>query len=219
MRRSRSSAAVGPAIGVLGALAACRPVPASPAAASCPADHTVVLARRADVARVAGCTELRGVTVRTGGALDLSALRALTAISGDLVIGPTVGIEQVTLGALRRVDGAIRVASNGLLQGLYLPHLERAGGLAIEGNAALTAISLPHLTAVGGALHVTDNASLELLDLSALATVGRDLVLAGGPRLALVEAEQLQRAAAVRIDAPSLPPEVADQLRAAAAAR
>jgi hypothetical protein len=219
MSQSRSSAAIGLTIRALCAPAACGPSPANPAAASCPADRAVVLASRADVARVAGCTELRGVAVRTGGVLDLSALRALTAISGDLVIGPTVGIEQVTLGALRRVDGAIRVASNGVLQGLYLPRLERGGDLAIDGNAALTTISLPRLTTLGGALHVTDNASLEWIDLSALASVGRELVLAGAPRLALLEAEQLQRAAAVQIEAPSLPSEIADQLRAAATAR
>jgi hypothetical protein len=214
MRRSRSSAAVGLTIAAL----ACGPAPASPAAARCPADRAVVLASRADVARVAGCTELRGVTVRTGGALDLSTLRALTAISGDLVIGPTVGIEQVTLGGLRRVDGAIRVTGNGLLEGLYLPRLERAGGLAIEGNAAITTISLPRLVAVGGALQITGNASLELVDLSALASIGRELVLAGGPRLTLALAGQLERAAAVRIDAPNLPSDVVDRLRASAAA-
>lgn len=217
MRPSRSSTAAGLTIGALGALA-CGRAPAIPAAARCSADRAVVLASRGDVARIAGCTELRGVTVRTGGALDLSALRALTAISGDLVIGPTVGIEQVTLGALRRVDGTIRVASNGLLQGLYLPRLERTGEVAIEGNAAITTISLPRLTAVGGALHITGNASLELVDLSALATVGRELVLAGGARLTLVEAEQFERAAEVRIDAPNLPADVADRLRASATA-
>lgn len=198
-------------------LAACGPAPARPAAASCPADRMIVLASQADVARIASCQVAPGVLVRTGAALDLSALRALTAITGDLVIGPTVGIEEVSLGALRRVDGALRVVSNGLLHGLYLPRLERAGDIAIAGNAAIATISLPRLAQVRGALHITDNASLELVDVSALATIGRELVLAGNPRLSLVEATQLQRAAAVQVDLPNLPPDVAGRLRATVA--
>lgn len=213
MRRSRSSAA---AVVVAGA-AACGPVSAPPPVLRCPGDRPAVIASPADVARLAGCTVLPGVLVRTGAALDLSRLRALTAVTGDLVIGPTVGIELVSLGALRRVDGELRVVSNGLLQGVYLPRLERAGRIAIDGNAALTTISLPRLTTVVGALRVTDDASLELIEVSALETVGQELAIAGAPRLALVEAAQLRRAAAVQIDAPGLPVEAAEQLRAGVA--
>ena len=214
MRRSRSSdgAAAGAAMGapargaglvarqramamalraaILAAAPACGAAVASPvsrAPASCPA-QPVVLARQADVARLAGCTTARGVTIRSGAALDLAALGALTAITGDLVIGPTVAIEDITLGELRVVDGAIRVIGNGLLRGLYLPRLERAGAVDIDGNASIATIALPRLEAVHGALRITDDASLELLDLSALASVDGALVLAGAPGLTLVEA-------------------------------
>ncbi|HEX2688762.1 MAG TPA: hypothetical protein VHN14_19200 [Kofleriaceae bacterium] len=157
------------------------------------------------------------MTIRSGGALDVSVLHALTTITGDLIIGPTVGIQEVTLGELRVVEGTIHVASNGLLQGVYLPRLERAGRIEIDGNVALTMISLPHLAAVGGAFHITDNASLELVDIPALVSIDQELMLSGDPKLTLVEAEQLQRAATVRLDVPKLSPEVAERLRSVAA--
>lgn len=185
-------------------------------APGCP-EGEVLVASQGDVARLASCATLRGLTVRSGAALDVSALRALTAVTGDLVIGPTVAIEDVHLGALRAVGGAIRVVGNGLLRGLYLPRLESAGAIAIDGNAVLTTISLPQLAAVRGGLQITDDASLEAVELSALVSLDQELVLAGVPRLELIDAEQLAHAAAVRVDAPRLPPEIADRLRAVAA--
>jgi hypothetical protein len=199
------------------ALAACGAPPARPVAPVCPGAATLV-ASRGDLARLASCATLRGLTVRSGAALDVSELRALTAITGDLVIGPTVAIDDVHLDALRTVGGAVRVAGNGLLRGLYLPRLERAGAIAIDGNAALTTISLPRLVAAG-ALQVTDDASLEALEVSALTSIDRELVLAGVPRLDLVDAGELRSAVVVRLDAPRLPAEVAERLQAIAAAR
>lgn len=194
---------------------ACGAPVAAPVVADCPADR-VVVARPADLARLASCATLRGLTVRTGAALDLSALRALTAITGDLVIGPTVAVEDVELPALRTVGGTIWVVGNGLLRQLRLPRLERAGGIVIDGNAVVTAIALPRLQTVHGALHITDNAALELIDLAALASVDQELVLVGDPGLSLIEAEQLRHAAAVFIDAPRLPHDIAERLRTAA---
>jgi hypothetical protein len=179
----------------------------------------VVLARQADVARFAACTTARGVTIRSGGALDTTVLRALTTITGDLVIGPTVGVEEVTLGELRVVGGAVHVVGNGVMQGLFLPRLERAGRIEIEGNVAVSTISLPQLRAVHGALQIADDASLELVDVPRLTAIDGELVLSGVPRLTLIEAAQLTRAAASRIDAPQLPSEVAERLRAAGMAR
>jgi hypothetical protein len=199
------------------ALIACGHGPVRPATPSCPVDRDVVLARQADIARLAGCTTARGITIRSGGTLDTSALRALTTITGDLVIGPTVGVEDITLRELRAVGGAIHVAGNGLLQGVFLPQLERAGRIEIDGNASLTTIAAPRLAAVHGALRVTDNASLELLDLSALATIDQALVLTGDPRLTLLEVGALHAAGRVELDAPALAPELADVVRAAAA--
>jgi hypothetical protein len=202
---------------LLFALASCGATPASPAAPSCPTDRTVVLASQADIARLARCTTLRGVTIRSGAALDTSVLHALATITGDLVIGPTVGVEEVTLGELRVVGGAIHVVSNGLMQGLFLPRLERAGRIEIDGNVAITTISLPKLTAVGGAVRITDNASLELVDIPRLAAIDQELVLTGDPQLMLVEAAALRTAGSVQLDLPALPVDVAVQLRAAAA--
>lgn len=197
------------------ALTGCGASPASRAAPGCP-DGVTLVASRGDLARLAGCATLRGLTVRSGAAFDVSALRALTTITGDLVIGPTVAIEDVHLGELRVVGGAIRVVGNGLLRRLHLPSLERAGAVMIDGNPVVTTIALPRLQIVHGALHITDNAALELIDLAALATVDQELVLTGDPGLSLVEAEQLRHSAIVTIDAPRLPPDVADRLRAAA---
>src|SRR6185295_14232353 len=81
-------------------VAACSAPPVRPAAPACP-EGAMVVASRGDLARLAGCATLRGLTVRSGAALDLSALRALTAIAGDLVIGPTAAIEDIELGGLR----------------------------------------------------------------------------------------------------------------------
>ena len=212
MPRSRSDPA---AALLIAALAGCGAAPASPTV-RCPADRAIVIASRADLAGLAGCTTAAGVTVRSGAALDISALGALATISGDLVIGPTVAIEEITLRGLRRVDGAIRVVSNGLLHGLYLPGLESAGAIEVAGNPTIVTVSLPRLGAVRRALRITGNAGLELVDVSVLATVGGELALAGA-RLTLVEADELRRAASVEIDAPNLPSEVADRVRAAAA--
>jgi hypothetical protein len=176
-----------------------------------------VLASQADIARLARCTTARGVTIRSGAALDTSVLHALATITGDLVIGPTVGTEEITLGELRVVEGAIRVAGNGLMQGLFLRSLERAGRIEIDGNVAITTVSLPRLAAVRGAVRITDNASLELVDVPRLVAIDQELVLTGDPKLVLVEAAQLQSARAVELDVPALPADVAARLRAVAA--
>jgi hypothetical protein len=207
--RSRLAAAA------LSALAGCAARVAAPAP-SCPADRAIVLAAPADVASLAGCAAVRGLAVRTGAALDLSPLGALTSVTGDLVIGPTTAIEDVALPALRTVGGAIRVVGNGTLQRLRLPALEQAGQVAIDGNPALATLAMPRLQVVRGAVRITDNAGLELVDLAALSSVDQELVVAGDPGLSLIEAGALQRAASVRIDAPRLPPGEAERLRHAA---
>jgi hypothetical protein len=207
-----------PALLASAAMAACGGAPAPATGARCPSDRAIVLASQADIARIARCTTLAGVTIRSGAALDTAGLAALATITGDLVIGPTVGIDEVTLGGLRGVGGVVRVAGNGLLQGVFLPRLAHAGRIEIDGNAALTTVSLPRLTRVDGAVRVTDNAELELLDVPALTVIDQALVLAADPKLALVDAGALQHAGSVALDAPKLPAEVADRLRAVAAA-
>lgn len=217
MRRSPSSGwwlalACGAVAGGCGPLAAPRP------AVSCGADRPIVVVRQADLAAIAGCTIAGGVIIRSAGPIDVSALRRLTAITGDLTIGPTVAIDQIILGELRSVGGAIHVVANGLTTGVFLPKLERAGRIVIEGNAALTTLSLPRLTAVHGALRVTDNANLEAIDLPALRSIDQELVLDGDPALTLLDAPQLQRTGALALAAARLPRDVIDRLRTIAAA-
>ena len=218
-RRASFSRRAPSSLVLLGALhAGCGGRPASPVAPSCPTRGPIVLASQADIRQVAPCTSLPGVWIRSGAALDTAALRAQT-IAGDLVIGPTVGTAEVALGELRTVEGAVRVSSNGLLQGLFLRKLERAARIDIDGNVALTTVSLPRLISIRGALRITDNASLEALDMPMLESIDQELVLTGAPQLTLVDAAALQHAASVEITAPKLPADVADRLRAAAHAR
>jgi hypothetical protein len=232
MRRSRSSpralyGAFLAVVAVAGGIACggpAGPAPAragtapGPTASSCPSDRAIVLASRADIARAARCTTLAGIVVRSGAALETSTLSALTTITGDLVIGPTVGVLEVTFRELRVVEGAVRVGSNGLLQGVFLPRLERTGSIEIDGNVALTTVSLPRLASVRGSFRVTDNASLELIDIAALRSIANDLVITGAPQLTLIDATRLDAAASVELEAPRLSPELTDRLRAIPAA-
>ncbi|MBC7977459.1 MAG: hypothetical protein H7138_20995 [Myxococcales bacterium] len=198
---------------VASALAACTPSPAAPTLPRCPIDRAVVIVSQADAARLTGCTTLRSITIRSGGSLDLSVLGALTTLTSDLTIGPTVAVEEVTLRGLSTVEGAIHVVGNGLLQGIFLPKLERAGRVVIDGNVAITTLSLPRLAAVRGAFRVTDNASLELIDIPALTSVHDELVLTHNPKLTLVESGELRAAGQVELDAPKLSAELTQRLR------
>ncbi|HEU4729168.1 MAG TPA: hypothetical protein VFT22_14795 [Kofleriaceae bacterium] len=174
-----------------------------------------MLSSQADVARLAGCTEARALTIRSGAPLDTSVLRALSAISGDLVIGPTVAVDAIRFPALRTLDGALRVRDNGLAQGVFFPRLERAGAVEVDHNAALTTVSLPQLARVARGLAITDDASLELIDVPRLEVVGGAVVIANQPSLTLVEGAALRHAESVRIDgAPKLPDDVVARLRA-----
>jgi hypothetical protein len=185
--------------------------------ARCPLDRTVELATQDDVASFAVCKRARAVRVHTGAPLDLMPLHQLEDIAGDLVIGPTVGVDTVHLDGLRTVGGTIRIADNALLTGVFLPLLERAGRIEIDHNLGVTTISLPRLAQVTGALVISENHQLELLDISSLATVGKELAIIDHPMLALVEARHLEHAASLRLEAdPKLPPEVVEALRAKA---
>jgi len=217
MPRSRSSGRwLALACGV--AAGGCGPIVAPGPATSCGAERPIVVVRQADLTAIAGCTRASGLIIRSAGPLDVAVLRRLTAITGDLTIGPTVAIDPIILGELRSVGGAIHVVANGLATGVFLPKLERAGRIIVEGNAALTTLSLPRLAAVHGDLRVTDNANLEAIDLPALRTIDQELVLEGDPVLALLDAPQLQRTGALALAAGRLPRDVVDRLRTIAAA-
>ena len=201
-------------ISALLVLAGC-PGAKAPSTPSCPTDRTVVIASQEDVAKVAACTALSSVTIRTGASIDLRGLRALETITGDLAIGPTVGLDEVALPELREVGGTVKIASNGSLHGVFLVRLETAGRFEIESNAALTSIALPRLATTRGSLVIAQNGSLELIDLSELAIVGKDLVIADNPLLTLIEAGKLTQVMEVRIERNrGLAPDQVDGVRA-----
>jgi len=198
---------------LLVALAAC-PGSRTAGTPSCPQDRTVVIGSQDDVKRHAACESLSSLTVRTGAPVDLTPMSTLVTISGDLDVGPTVGIEELKLSELREVGGTVRIASNTSLLGLFLPRLEKAGRIEIESNASLTTIVLRRLTTVAGAFVVAQNSLLEVMDITELASVGKDLVVADNPSLTLIEGGKLEVVQEVRIEGnKKLPPDAADGLR------
>ncbi len=208
MHRSRNSLAL------LVLLAGC-PGSRPAGTPSCPQDIRVVIAEQKEIKRHAACTSLGSLTVRSGATIDLSELRALETITGDLDIGPTVGFEELKLSELTAVEGTLRIVSNTSLRGMFLPRLQRAGRIEIESNASLTTIVLPRLETVAGSLLVNENSLLEIVDFSALTTVGKDLVMADNSSLTLIEGGKLQTVQEVRIERNrKLPPDAVDGLRA-----
>jgi hypothetical protein len=176
-----------------------------------------VLASQADVEAFKVCSFASSVVIRTGATIDTSVLGELMQISGDLVIGPTVGIDEISLPHLRSVGGAVRVLNNGSLRGLFLPLLEHAGRIDIENNVSLTSFVIPRLHQLAGSLVITDNYDLEMLDASQLTSVDNELVISGQPKLTIVELPKLVHAGAVRIEGTGkLAPDVIDGLRAKA---
>jgi hypothetical protein len=185
------------------------------APASCPTDRTVVLASQDDVVHFAGCERASGVTIRSGATLDLAPLHELAEITGDLTIGPTVGIDEAAFTGLRRVGGAVHVSGNGSLVGLFLPRLEHAGRVIVDGNASLTTVSLPHLVDVDDSLVITDSPGLELIDATALTSVGNELVIGPARKLTLLELPLLARVQSLQIDpATALPAGTVDEINA-----
>lgn len=195
-------------------LAGC-PGAKGPGMPACPTDRTVIIAGQEDVAKLVTCTTLSSVTIRTGASIDLGGLRGLETITGDLAIGPTVGLDEVSLPELREVGGTVKITSNGSLHGVFLPRLEQAGRFEIESNVALTSIALPRLVTSRGSLVIVQNAGLELIDLSELTTVGKDLVIADNASLKTIEAGKLTQVMDVRIEGNrALPPDQVDGVRA-----
>jgi len=180
----------------------------------CQEGRNVLLDSQDAVMRIAGCKVVGGLVIRTGASIDLGPLRELEEIEGDLVVGPTVGIEEVELNRVRLIGGAVRVSKNPSLRGLFLPRLENAGRIFVEENGALTAIALPRIDTVRGAVVISDNRSLELFAAPDLATVGHELVLIDHPKLSVVQLDKLVSAEAVRIERdPKLPPETVSEIR------
>jgi hypothetical protein len=156
-------------------------------AAVCPRGDVVVTSQES-AAELRGCAVVAGdLRIRTGAALDLSALAAVERVAGDLVIGPTLGLDTVaTLGALREVAGTVRLVANGDVGSAFFPALVRAGGVEVDGNLALVQVMFPALREVAGDVIVRGNSMLELVDAGSLTTVGGALVIERNPALAQV---------------------------------
>jgi hypothetical protein len=186
--------------------------------ASCPKDRVVELGLQEEALKFAGCTTAAGVRIRTGATIDVTPLHELEEITGDLAIGPTVGVDTIAFNGLLRVGGTIRIVSNGSLRGLFLPRLEHVGRIEVDGNVVLTTISMPRLVDVKGSLVVTDNNGLELLSASNLTSIGGELVIVGHPKLNLLELSRLEHMQTIRVEGnPVIPPETVDALRNKAA--
>jgi hypothetical protein len=188
--------------------------------ASCPKDRAADIGLQEDVNKLAGCLQLQGITIRTGATIDVSPLKELEEISGDLSIGPTVGLDEAAFNGLLRVGGTIRVANNGSLRGLFFPRVERIGRAEIENNVVLNSISMPRLGTVDGALVIADNGGLEMISAPLLATVGKELVIAGHRKLHLLEMSHVTSVETIRIEGnPKLAADVVDKLTSASAVK
>jgi len=64
----------------------------------------------------------------------------------------------------------------------------------------MNTISMPRLESVESSLVITGNGSLELIGISALSRIGKDLVIADNPKLTLVEAPKLGSVLEVRVE-------------------
>lgn len=184
---------------------------------ACPgAGQAVLASSQAELEALRGCARLAGLTIRSGAELSLEPLAELAVIEGDLLVGPSLRLDALSLPALRQVGGRLRLAGNSSLGGAYLPALQRAGRIEVEHNASLATLSLPALVEVA-ALIVREDAALEALSLRALTRSG-ELVLAELPRLGWIEAPALQPPAPggrLEIGAlPAMEPAALDELRA-----
>jgi hypothetical protein len=170
-----------------------------PAAPVCPRGDVVVTSQESAGA-LRGCPVVDGdLRIRTGAALDLSALAGLEEVRGSLVVGPTLGLDAIdAFGALRSVGGTVRLVANGDVGGAFFPALERAGAVELDGNLALMQAMFPALREVAGDVVVRGNPVLELVDASALVTVGGALAIERNVALAQVWVKA-PRAATVRV--------------------
>src|SRR5215470_14108381 len=78
----------------------------------CPPDRTVEIGLQEDVVKLVGCEQVAGVTIRTGATIDVAPLRELEEITGNLSVGPTVGVDELSFNGHRHVGGTIRIANN-----------------------------------------------------------------------------------------------------------
>jgi len=192
-------------------LAACSGPQARPEPA-CNADADIVLRGQDDVWNAKGCLTIQSLTIRSGHELDLTPLKKLHVVLGDVRVGPTVGFIDLSLPELHSV-GSLQVIGNGNLHGVMFPKLVTAQEITIGENIELTTISMPRLAKVRGDFTIANASSLGLVELSSLATVGGAFVVRAVPKLTLLEVGKLESASAITIEDTALADESVEQLR------
>jgi hypothetical protein len=128
-----------------------------------------------DSVRFRGCTIVSGNLQLGGALLSTDDFASLEQVEGNLVVGPSYQLNNMSaLAGLRLVGGSLQVKDNMGLGGLFLGQLGKIGeDLRIEGNLALRSISLHQLKSIGGELApVSSNRVLERVDLSGLKVLG-----------------------------------------------
>lgn len=184
------------------AAAACSGPSARPRPPPCPSTPVVATSQES-LDALAGCRSLPGLTIRSAAHLDLAPLAGLTAVGGELVIGPTLALDRVALPALASVDGRLAIVSGGSVGGIFLPAVTRVGDFEVRDQVALAELIVPRLAAVTGSVTIVRVPALELVDLSSLATIGGDLTVAA-PQMSTWLGDAPAVAGARAVDAPAL---------------
>jgi hypothetical protein len=171
-----------------------------------------VIVSAEDASAVAGCRTVEGtIEVRGAGELDLEALKGIERVTGDVTIGPTFGVTVISLDGIRTVGGTLRIVSNGVATGVYLPALEQAGGIEIASNVAAGGVAMPALASVEHDLLVEQNPVLENLTMGSLGRVGGTLRIKDNRALAIVEIGAVE-AGVVDVAGDALPDDFASKL-------
>ncbi len=114
---------------------------------------------------------------------DLSGLRRLRSVGFTLEISDSSGLQDLDELSRLNTVGALEIADNQNLQNVDgITDLVSATSVAIKDNPNLTAVHLAQLTTLN-TLTVTDNESLEFLELTSLAHVVNDVAVWGSTRL------------------------------------
>jgi hypothetical protein len=93
---------------------------------------------------------------------NLSVLDGVKRVGGDLILADTAIADSFFDAPVEWVGGTLELRDNANLVGLFLEHLQAAGGLRLARNANLNAIHAHALVAVLGDLEIVENPTLLL---------------------------------------------------------
>jgi hypothetical protein len=152
-----------------------------------------------------GCREVKSLRVRSGATLTLSALAELQTVAGDIVVGPSIAVDDVSLPKLRRVGGVVRVSGNMSLTGWYAPELVSVAGVEVADNPVLATLALPRVEHVTRDVTVQRNPALSTILLANLSAIDGALILVRNRQLNIVTTHAAFRASRVEMtDLPAL---------------